>query len=192
MEIRGEYRIWDRVRVCGSVARMNPVAVISGLPILLLSLWVGIHAIGPDGRADTLGWACLALALTIAMVFVHALWRRWRNSALCRRGWRGEHVFRTSVAGLTVGARAGGTQNLVWACFNHWHEAAGCFLLIMPDGQYECIPRRFFATPTDQVAFRRMLHECIDIRPVLLGTRCGWLGTVLALGELLVGASDDY
>jgi hypothetical protein len=80
-----------------------------------------------------------------------------------RRGLQREVRYIVSDAGLT-GENVNGRMTTPWGDYHRWKEGPQSFLLYLSNDLFHVIPKRFFGSKSDVVAFREMLRARLRSR----------------------------
>lgn len=160
LTLRGYYQRADHF--CASCLNMNLHPVFATVLLLAMAGLVGVVLGGL--WLDQLRVVIVPGTIISVLVAWWVFWwapRQWNSPFLREPG--AECEIRADEAGLYFAAQ--GTQReWAWMFFIKWSESAFCFLLTLPDGRFEFVPKHLFAAREDIGAFRSLLTRHIEVR----------------------------
>ena len=163
--IKGTCTPDDLVNASWVHLRPRPVIAVAGGLVLVLFFWALWMAFTREPPPDPawLPWSMVGIATYLALMFgVGIPWR-------CRRTWRQRKDlqracwFVASSAGLRSASESVQADK-PWSDFLKWKEGRHVFLLYMSDHMYQAIPKRFFSSQDELVAFREFVSAGVARR----------------------------
>jgi hypothetical protein len=101
-------------------------------------------------------WIPVFCILWILVVVAIGIPYRCRREFAQRRDLRHQFTFAPDKSGLRITTETlSGTKP--WSDYLKWKEGHAVFLLYMSDRMFTIVPKRFFASPADALAFRELV-----------------------------------
>jgi hypothetical protein len=177
LPIRGVCSRWDLVLASYACMGVRPVFGLLGVMLLVLFGWVGwITLQAGEVSAGLLFMAVPVFTLLWVLLIQPS---RGLSAYVGNRVKEGEGTVHLLVNGLAIETLAA-RRSFAWENFINWREGSFCFVLLLPRGRFEFIPKRFFASQQDEEAFAELLRARIKLRHSGVGSK--------GAGE---GADDD-
>jgi len=174
LPIRGVCSSWDLVLASYAYMGVRPVFGLLGVMLLAMFGWVGwITLQDGDAPAGLLFMAVPVFALLWVLLIQPS---RGLSAHVGNRAIEGEstvHLLANGLAVETLAAR----RSFAWENFINWREGWFCFVLLLPRGRFEFIPKRFFGSRQDEKAFAELLRVRIKIRHLGVGRRAAGEGS---------------
>ena len=167
LPIRGVCSSWDLVLASYACMGVRPVFGLLGVMLLAMFGWVGwITLQDGDAPAGLLFMAVPVFALLWVLLIQPS---RGLSAHVGNRVIEGESTVQLLPNGLVVETLAA-RRSFAWENFINWREGWFCFVLLLPRGRFEFIPKRFFGSRQDERVFAELLRARIKIRHLGVGS----------------------
>jgi hypothetical protein len=158
MSITGTYSLDDLSAGAWLHFRRKLVVLLLGLALFAYMAF-NLRSEGPDWAF----WVPVCLVVWSLAVVAIAIPYRYRREFAQRKDLRHPFTFEPDTSGLRVTSAAlSGTKP--WSDYLKWKEDRSVFLLYMSDRTFTIMPKRFFASPQDEQAFRELVSGNIARR----------------------------
>ncbi len=104
-------------------------------------------------------------AFSVPFLWAQFWWapRKWNSSFLRDPAWRGVREVRVTYQSLFFSTQTRQCE-WNWRHFIHWKENESSFMMVLPDGTFEFVPKFLFRSRAELDAFRDVLVSSIEIR----------------------------
>lgn len=161
MELRGTLTARDVLAAQWLHIKPRPTYAVIGVVLLAGAAWALWFSFSiPRLRGN--GWSLLG---GLALIAAYGLWLSYRTIRTYRQRKALQRQLRmVPTEGGLLAENETGQFTLPWSDFRKWKEGNGAFLLYVSDNIFHLVPKHFFQSHADIVAFRDLLKAKVGKR----------------------------